>query len=86
MPVKSTTALVTLRSRISIRLSERAQHHLHLMMELNPDQSAGQCLESVIVSGLKQQHDLYREQVKIGSQAEVDRERRDFVAAHPEIV
>ncbi len=85
MPVKSTTALVTLRSRISIRLSERAQHHLHLMMELE-GRTAGQCLELVIVSGLKQQHDLYREQVKIGSQAEVDRERRDFVAAHPEIV
>ncbi|MCH7665809.1 MAG: hypothetical protein IH936_07770 [Acidobacteria bacterium] len=72
----STPALISVRSRYSLKLSAQVHHWLHLGAELH-HVTAAERLDQVVFEGLKRDRDRYRERER--------KMRQDFAAAHLEL-
>ncbi len=72
----STPALLSVRSRYSLKLSPEVHHWLHLGAELH-HVTAAERLDQIVFEGLKRDRDIYYEREQQRGQ--------DFVAAHPEL-
>ena len=72
----STPALLSVRSRYSLKLSAEVHHWLHLGAELH-HVTAGERLDQLVFEGLKRDRDAYYERER--------NMRREFAAAHPEL-